>query len=181
MNMTTTRKKFNFWVYDKEVDLRLFLESRVNVSDFVKDILEKFRTRKLVDAKTIDLQRKKLEVDIRYKEIMIKIKEKELLFVGTFDETPSPRAKIAIKQAVNTESYEPPEEKKIKDVIQNNWNKFVESIIKNPKNEWALTCGLCSTGFILPTRDQAIQRFKTHLLETHYQKVLDLNKVYEKD
>jgi len=88
MSMTTTRKKFNFWVYDKEIRLREFLDSKVNVSDYVKDILDKVRTGKLIDAKTIDLHRKKLEVDIRYKEIMIKIKEKELLYNETFDKPP---------------------------------------------------------------------------------------------
>jgi len=171
--MTTTRKKYTVWTYEKDSHLREFLDSKINVSEFIRDTLEKLRTGKLIDAKTIDLQRKKLEVDIRYKEIMIKIKEKELDFSETFSKTPSSQAKTAIKVGVNTESYEPPEEKKIKDVIKNNWNKFVESIIKNPKNEWTLTCHLCSTGFILPTREQAIERFKIHLLETHNERVLE--------
>jgi len=90
--MGRTFEKFNFWVYDKEITLREFLDSKVNVSDFVKDILEKVRTGKLIDAKTIDLHRKKLEVDIRYKEIMIKIKEKELLYNETFGKTPPPNS-----------------------------------------------------------------------------------------
>jgi len=173
MSMTTTRKKFNFWVYDKDIELREFLDSKVNQSSFVKDILEKFRTGKLIDSKSIDLQRKKLEVDIRYKEIMIQIKEKELLFDKTFGETPSPRAKIAIKTAINTESYEPPEDKKIQQVIQNSWNKFVNTLRQNSKAEWILTCKLCNTGFVLPTKEQAINRFKIHLAETHNERVLD--------
>ncbi|MCH7783699.1 hypothetical protein IID62_11605, partial [candidate division KSB1 bacterium] len=73
-------------------------------------------TVKLIQSKNLDLKRKKLEVDNRYKEIMIKIKEKELSFDQTFDKTPSSQAKIAIKTAVNTESYEPPEEKKLNEI-----------------------------------------------------------------
>ena len=169
------KRRWSFWTYKEkdDQDLEQFLESKLSINDFLKKLVNDFRTGKIVDSKNLDLHRKKLEVDIRYKEIMIKIKEKELLFDQTFDKTPSSQAQKAIKVGVNTESYEPPEEKQIKDVIQNNWNKFVESIIKNPKNEWTLTCHLCSTGFILPTREQAIERFKTHLLETHNERVLD--------
>ncbi len=170
-NMTTTRRKFTFYV--TEDNLNLFLESKTNVSEFVKDIIEKFRTGKLIDSKQIDLHRKKLEVDIRYKEIMILIKQKELNFSETFDKTPSSQAKTAIKVGVNTESYEPPEEKKIQDVIQNQWNKFVETLKQNSKAEWTLTCKLCSTGFILPTKELAISRFKKHLEETHNERVLE--------
>jgi len=169
--MTTIRKKFTFYV--TEDNLNLFLESKTNVSEFVKDIIEKYRTGKLIDSKSVDLHRKKLEVDIRYKEIMIKIKEKELLFGETFTKTPSYSAQKAIKVGVNTESYEPPEEKKIKDVIENSWNKFVETLKQNSKGEWTLTCKLCSTGFILPTKELAISRLKKHLEETHYERVLD--------
>jgi len=174
--MTTTRKHFSFWVYDKEIRLREFLETKVNVrnvSDYVKDILEKVMNGKLIETKSMDLQRKKLEVDIRYKEIMIKIKEKELLFSETFDKTPPYSAKKAIEVNVNTESYEPPEEKKIHEVIKLSWNKFVSTLKQDSKGEWVLTCKLCNTGFILPTKEQAINRFKIHLLETHNEKVLD--------
>jgi len=170
---TNSKKKFSFWVYPKEINLRNFLESKVNVSEFLKGIIEKVRTGKLVDAKTIDLHRKKLEVDIRYKEIMIKIKEKELLYNETFDKPPPYSAKEAIKVNVNTESYNPPEEKKINEVIKSSWNKFVETMKQNSLGEWTVTCKLCSTGFILPTKEQAINRLKIHLEETHSERVLE--------
>jgi len=170
--MTTTRKHFSFWVYDKEIRLREFLETKVNVSDYVKDILEKVMNGKLIETKSMDLQRKKLEVDIRYKEIMIKIKEKELIYNETFDETPSSRAKIAIKTGVNTESFNPPEEKKLNEIIKLNWNRFIDSLKQNSKGEWISTCKLCSTGFILPTKEQSINRFKIHLEENHQESVL---------
>lgn len=165
------KKKFSFWIYDPTIIE--WLVSITKRSEFIRDILIKFKNGEFNDNSKYDLQRKKLEVDIRYKEIMIKIKEKELLYNQTFDKTPSYSAEKAIKVGVNTESYEPPEEKKILEVIQNNWNKFVETIKQNSKGEWTVTCKLCSTGFILPTRDQSIQRFKIHLEQTHYEKVLD--------
>ena len=171
MNMITTRKKYSFYVSDE--NLKLFLDSKANVSDFVKTTIDQVRTQKLIDSKSVDLHRKKLEVDIRYKEIMILIKQKELDFSETFDKTPSSQVKTAIKVGVNTESYEPPEEKKIQDTIQNKWNNFVNTLKQNSKAEWTLTCKLCSTGFILPTKEQSINRFKIHLLETHNERVLD--------
>jgi len=171
--MMSNRKHFALWTYPDDLDLRNYLESKANISEFIKKIVNDFRIGKLTETKNSDLQRKKLEVDIRYKEIMIKIKEKELLYSETFEKPPAYSAKQAIKVNVNTESYEPPEEKKIQDVIENDWNKFVETLKENSKGEWTLTCKLCSTGFILPTQHKAIFRFKTHLLETHNERVLD--------
>jgi len=166
------KRRFSLWTF-KDDDNDKFLLSKISVSDFLLNLVNDFRTGKLIQSKNLDLQRKKLEVDIRYKEIMIKIKEKELNFSETFDKTPSSQAKTAIKVAVDTQGYEPPEEKKIKEMIENNWNRFVETLKQNPKGEWIATCKLCSTGFILPTQATAIMRFKQHLEQTHYEKVLD--------
>jgi len=168
------RKRWSFHTFkEKDSDLELFLQGQFSINEFLRNLVNDFRTGKLIDSKNMDLQRKKLEVDIRYKEIMILIKQKELDFSETFDKTPSSQAKTAIKVGVNTESYEPPEEKKIQDTIQNKWNNFVNTLKQNSKAEWTLTCKLCSTGFILPTKDLAISRFKKHLEETHYEKVLE--------
>lgn len=165
------RKRFDFWLFDKSIVE--WFESIPNRSEFIRDFLTKLKNGELNDTSKFDLQRKKLEVDIRYKEIMIKIKEKELLFGETFDKTPSYSAQKAIKVGVNTESYNPPEEKKINEVIKNSWNKFVETLKQNSKGEWTLTCKLCSTGFILPDKEQAINRLKIHLEETHSERVLE--------
>jgi len=168
------RKRWSFHTFkEKDSDLEIYLESKFSINEFLRNLVNDFRTGKLIDSKNMDLQRKKLEVDIRYKEIMILIKQKELDFSETFDKTPSSQAKSAIKVGVNTESYEPPEEKKIQDTIQNQWNRFVNTLKQNSKAEWTLTCKLCSTGFILPTKELAISRFKKHLEETHYEKVLE--------
>jgi len=168
------RKRWSFWTVGKDdLDLERYLESKISINDFVRNLINDFRTGKIVDSKNLDLHRKKLEVDIRYKEIMIKIKEKELNYTQTFDKTPSSQAKSAIKVGINTESYEPPEDKKINEVIKNSWNKFVNTLKQNSKGEWTLTCKMCNTGFILPTKEEAINRFKIHLLETHNERVLE--------
>ena len=165
------RKNFTIWIDESEIELIDFIFAHSNVTQFIKDLIDDFRKGKLV--KIDELHKKKLETDIRYKEIMIKIKEKELNYNETFHKTPSSQAKIAIKTAINTESYEPPEEKKINQIIKNNWNKFVNTLKQDSKGEWVLTCKLCNTGFILPTKEQSINRFKIHLLETHNERVLD--------
>jgi len=165
------KKRFDFWIFDKIVID--WLDSIPNRSEFVRDILTKFKENKLIPQTKENLVREKLKVEIEYKKIMIEIKKKELLFEQTFDKTPTSQAKIAIKTAVNTESYEPPEEKKIHEVIKYSWNKFVATLKQNSRAEWTLTCKLCSTGFILPTKEEAINRFKIHLLETHNERVLD--------
>jgi len=168
------RKRWSFHTFkENDSDLEEYLESKFSMNEFLRNLVNDFRTGKLIDSKNMDLQRKKLEVDIRYKEIMILIKQKELDFSETFDKTPSSQAKTAIKVGINTESYEPPEEKKIQDTIQNKWNNFVSTLKQNSKAEWTLTCKLCDTGFILPTKELAISRFKKHLEETHYERVLE--------
>lgn len=165
------RKKYSFYLTENSD--QEFIEFQKNISEFIKDLIVKFRTGKLVDLSEENLVRRKLLADIHYKELMTEIKKRELQFSKTFDKTPSSQVKTAIKVGVNTESYEPPEEKQIKDVIQNSWNKFVETLKQDSKGEWILTCKLCHTGFILPNKELAIERFKKHLEETHFERVLD--------
>lgn len=150
-----------------------WLDSMKNQSTLIREIVTKFHYGKLSEDSKENLTRRKLLADIAYKEIMVKIKKQELLHSETFETPPTPQAKTAIKAGVNTESYEPPEEKKIKEVIETNWNRFVETLKQNSKGEWTLTCKLCSTGFILPSKESAIERFKKHLTETHYERVLE--------
>jgi len=164
-------KKFEFWLFDS--DIINWLNSFSNRSELLREIVTKFKSGELQDDTKEDLTKEKLRADIDYKKIMIQIKKKELQFSETFEKTPSLTAQRAIKIGVNTESYEPPEDKKIQKVIQNSWNKFVNTLRQNSKAEWILTCKLCNTGFILPTKEQAINRFKIHLAETHNERVLD--------
>jgi len=86
--MMSNRKNFALWTYPEDIDLRNYLESKVNISEFIKKIVNDFRIGKLTQTKNSDLQRKKLEIDIRYKEIMCKIKLKELEFSETFEKPP---------------------------------------------------------------------------------------------
>jgi len=177
-----SRKKFTFYTYDKDdLELSLFLESKVNVSQFVKDILEKYRKGKLVDYKSQDLQRQKMLIDIEYKQILTEIKRRELDFQENFGKTPSYQAKEAIKVSQGwqnkealTNSYNPPEEKSLEKIIENNWKQFLLSLRTNSKNEWIANCKLCDTGFILPTKELSINRFKTHLRENHNEELLKI-------
>jgi len=170
------RKKFSFYTYsENELELQLFLESKVNVSEFVKEILELYRKGKLVDSKSLDLMRQKMIGDIEYKKILTAIKKRELMILETFGKPPSYQAKEAIKVAVNNEAVTPPEEKTIEKIIETNWNNFLLSLRTNSKNEWIANCKLCDTGFILPNKEQAINRFKNHLFETHDRHLMSLD------
>jgi len=62
-----------------------------NLNQYVKDILEKVRSGKLIDGDAEDLQRKKLLVDIELKEVMIQIRKQELIYKQTFEQNPPPK------------------------------------------------------------------------------------------
>lgn len=68
-----------------------------NLNQYVKDILEKVRSGKLIDGNAEDLQRKKTLVDIELKEVMILIKRHELIYRQTFEQPPPQRHKEVMK------------------------------------------------------------------------------------
>jgi len=169
----TQRKKFNFWIIDQlDID---FVESQKNISDFLRDLIIKARTGKVGGLSDLELKREKMLADIDYKKILTAIKKRELLILETFGKPPSYQAKEAIKTAVNNESFIPPEEKDLEKIIEKNWNRFLLSLRTNSKNEWIANCQMCDTGFILPTKELAINRFKDHLSETHNEQLLKLD------
>jgi len=167
-----TRKKITFWLYN-QIDIE-FLDKLPNVSDFLRDLLVKVRTGKISAFTEDDLKRRKLLADIEYKEILTAIKKREFEFHENFGKTPSYQASKAIKVAVNNESFIPPEEKSLEEIIKINWEKFILSLRTNSKNEWIANCKLCDTGFILPTKELAINRFKNHLSENHNEELLKI-------
>jgi len=103
-------KQYRFWTYSKDLDLRDFLDSQDKISEFLRNLVNDYRLGILTreNDHTIDLKRKKLEVDIKFKEVMIKIKEQELLFNQTFDKTPSSQAKKAMKIGIENQIPETP-------------------------------------------------------------------------
>jgi len=95
-----TKKQYRFWVNDEE--LQKFLDSKTSetggFTEFAKDIFTLVMTNKLDSSSIIDLQRKKLSVDIEYKQVIILIKKKELGFMKVFDSPPSNAAQKAIRE-----------------------------------------------------------------------------------
>jgi len=133
------RKQYRCWIADEE--MQIFLdEKKKEYGEFTKFCIEVFSLvmkNKLSPDSIQDLQRKKIDVDIRYKEIMIKIKEKELLYMKTFEAPPSLRAEKAIRsgemQAVDSISIYDEKNKRIgcPDCgILFTWNSWEEKKIK---------------------------------------------------
>jgi hypothetical protein len=101
------RKQYRFWTTNEE--LQAFIESNPNINEFLKDLVIKLKNGVLVIPESNeDLKKQKLQVDIRFKEIMIKIKEQELLYNQTFDKSPSYSAKRAMKIGVENQIPETP-------------------------------------------------------------------------
>jgi len=78
----------------------------------LRNLIDDYRLGKLTRENdyTVDLKRKKLLVDIQFKEVMIKIKEQELLYNQTFEKTPTPSfsAKKAMKIGVENQIPDTP-------------------------------------------------------------------------
>jgi len=84
------------------------MDNQINISKFLKELVNDFRLGKLTREKDTDLKRKKLQVDIKFKEVMIQIKEQELLYNQTFEKTPSLSAKKAMKIGIENQIPETP-------------------------------------------------------------------------
>jgi len=170
--------RINWRHWESDETTNKFLEEKKqefgNYPNYIKTLIDADMKGKISLNKTAALKDRKLEVEIELKEMQIKKMEIELLFDQTFDKTPSSQAKKAIKDAVNSESFNAPEEKDLVEIINRHWNKFIDTLRKNAKQEWVLTCKLCSTGLILPTQEKAVERFKKHLEETHSEELVKI-------
>ena len=71
-------KQYRFWTNSDETDLSEFLDVQLNFTHFIKEILNDYRLGNLTREDEKDLKRKKLQVDIKFKEIICQIKQKEL-------------------------------------------------------------------------------------------------------
>ncbi len=95
-------KQYRFWTNKDDQDLIDFMDSQQNVTLFLKDLVNDYRLGKLSKIDESDLKRKKLQVDIHFKEVCTLIKEKELLHWKTFDKSPSYQGLKAIKTNVES-------------------------------------------------------------------------------
>jgi len=101
-------KQYRFWTNLDEIELTEYLENQNHFSKWIKDLINDYRLGKLTRESDYDLKRKKLQVDIKFKEVMIKIKEQELLYNQTFEKTPSLSAKKAMKIGVENQIPDTP-------------------------------------------------------------------------
>ena len=108
MGKPAKSKQYRFWTSKEETDLSEFLDSQSQFTAFIKKLVNDYRLGRLTREDESDLKRKKLQVDIKFKEVMIKIKEQELLYNQTFEKTPSSQAKKAMKIGVTNQIPETP-------------------------------------------------------------------------
>lgn len=94
-NKTIEDQKFLEWIDEKRGDL--------SYSQFIRDILNDVMDEKLIIPTTEDLKKQKIKVDIQFKKVMIKIKQKELDYWLVFKKSPSYQGKVAIKVGVDNQ------------------------------------------------------------------------------
>ena len=144
------KKKFSFWCYDKDFRLVDLLAQKVNVSEFVKDILTKEMKGELIPRTDEDLKREKIRVDIEFKKVCTLIKQKELAHWNTFGITPSNQGKTAIKRGVENS---------------------IQSISCYDEKNNRIQCPQCGSCFVhgVERRDigNAKEKFMNHYFEKH--------------
>lgn len=164
-----TRTNFKFWLSDKQnlelVNWLKDLTANGKFSVTVIEILDYVRKNGLENLKTLEgLKREKLVAEIADLKSRTAHRNKTIT-------KPIP---IPIPNSTPQTSYVPPEERKIEEIIKFSWNKYVETLRKKSEG-WLITCKLCSTGFPqLPTEQEAIDRFKTHLEDSHETELLKI-------
>lgn len=95
------RKQYRFWCYKEDEALMDYLDSLEHISETLKDILTRYSNGELIVPNSgEDLKNQKIQVDIEFKKIMIKIKQKELDYWQIFKKTPSFQASKAMKIGV---------------------------------------------------------------------------------
>jgi len=101
-------KQYRFWTNLEEIELTEFLEAQPHFSKFIKDLLNDYRLGKLTRETDYDLKRKKLQVDIHFKEVMTQIKQKELDYWQIFKKQPSFQASKVMKIGVENQIPDTP-------------------------------------------------------------------------
>jgi len=139
---------------DDEAKLLVWIENHgeKNFSKYIKELLNDFRLAKYVKADHLDLQRKKLAVDIELKEVMIQLKKHELIYRETFEQTPPPRHLKVMK--INVENQ--------------NLTHGVSIIDEKNNRIMCAECGSCFV-FALDQHDknEAKQSFIDHFVKNH--------------
>lgn len=159
-----TRINFKFWVNDGEnlelVNWLKELTAKEKFTETVIEILEFVRLNSMEKLKSLEsLRIEKLVAEIA--EIKSRTAHRESKSFKPIPENiPSEEAHVA------------PEEKNLTQVINKNWNNYVNTL-RQLKEGWTVTCRLCETGFVqIPSKDMAIDRFKKHLEDNHSEELV---------
>jgi len=109
MGIKQTRQ-FRFWTNSEETELQDWLSKFDNVSQGMKDILNKFRKGELREETIADskLKAEKLRVDIRHKNLQCDYLEKQLLYFKTFESFPSSKGKKVMKINIENQIADTP-------------------------------------------------------------------------
>ena len=157
-------KRYAFYLnpnIDEEAKLLVFLEhhGNSNYAKYIKEILTNVRLGILVKPDQEDLQKKKLITDIKFKEVMIKIKEQELIYKQTFEQTPPQRHKQAMKIHVETQDPNP---------------KFISSIDEKNNRLMCAECGACFVfSFDQHDKGESKEKFIDHYFAKHKDKLVN--------
>jgi hypothetical protein len=155
--MDNSRKHYAFYFnknIDEEAKLMLWLEDQAhgNYSKYIKEFLQLLKDGKLTLTDQEDLQRKKMLVDIELKEIIIKIKQQELIYKETFEQNPPIRHTKVMK--INVENK--------------NLTHGVSCIDEKNNRIMCPECGACFVfAFDQHDKNESKQNFVDHFVEKH--------------
>jgi predicted RNA-binding Zn-ribbon protein involved in translation (DUF1610 family) len=138
------------------------IEQQENFQNYFYDILTSYINGDLERAQTEEnLKRKKMQVDIKFKEVCTAIKEKELLHWNTFDKTPSYQAKKAITKAEKNRDLE-----------------TVQVSAYDEKNH-RFMCPECGNCFVFAEDQRDIGESKENFIDHYFQKHGEIPKSLE--
>ncbi len=153
--MTVTRLQIYLNPNNKQDALLIvFLETHggKNQNAYIKEILQQIRTGKLIIPEVEDLQREKMLVDIEYKKIVIKIREQELIYKQTFEQTPPQRHKEVMKIHIENQNL-----------------THGVSVIDEKNNR--IMCAECGACFVFSTdqhdKQESKQAYIDHFVKKH--------------
>jgi len=137
--------------------LGLSRDSSISLALQIKTWLLKSENVSDVDQRYKELRNNKLDVEI-------KIKNKQLSFMDSFDSEPSEQANKAIKKNI--------EHRELTDSEYENILKYIT--LKNHNFKWIAKCDICKDGDTFDTRTEAIKGMIYHLSTEHSKKVMEM-------
>lgn len=158
--MGTDKDLFRF--YTRNEDLKNWLQSELNQSEFIETILNKFRTGELIEPTDLDYQNRMKAAKLKKEEAIANIKDWEWKHIETFEKTPSSQAKSAIK------------DKAYRELNQNEIELISKHIsLEHTFDGWRITCKHCRNQVTYNDRLEALHQAARHLSAVHGHKILE--------